>query len=195
MEKIETIPLELPPIGIKFFKKGQPELAGIPRFTGLSYCQAILQSTLGRELIIDSASIQVCQWSPVVLGLKEPENEFEKTIHKRLPAGIGAVLSAPIDTFKDHLSPDIVLVRARADTFRAIINLLGYDQFMAYGGYGPDETALSIFTEGPWKGFRPWATKNINRWLYWMNQFVWWQKLTPILFRSTTITRYGDPLT
>jgi hypothetical protein len=47
MEKIETIPLELPPIGIKFLKKEQPGLAGIPRFTGLSYCQAILQSTLG----------------------------------------------------------------------------------------------------------------------------------------------------
>jgi uncharacterized protein (DUF169 family) len=194
MEKIENIPLELPPIGIKFLNNEQPGFSGIPRFTGISYCQAILQSTRGRELIIDSASIQVCQWSPVVLGLKEPENEFEKTIPKRLPDGIGAVLSAPIDTFKDHLSPDIVIIRARVDTFRAIIDLLGYDQFIAYSSYGKDETALSLFAEGPGKGFRQWAIININRWLYWMNQFVWWQKLTTILFRSTTITSLFDRL-
>jgi hypothetical protein len=192
MEKKETISLDLPPVGIKILTNEETGLAGIPRFTGISYCQAIQQSTLGRALIIDSDSIQVCQWSPVVLGLKSAGNEFEKTIHKRLPAGISSFLSAPIGQFNEHQRPDIVIIRAQADTFRAIIDLLGYDLFIPYSGYGLDETALSIFAEGPLKGFRRWATKNINRWLYWMNQFSWWQMLTTFLFRSTTITRLFD---
>ncbi len=192
MKEDETICLDLPPVGVKIWTNEEPDRAGIPRFTGISFCQAIQQSTHGQTLIIDSDSIQVCQWSPVALGLKEANNEFEKTIHKHLPAGIRSLLTAPIGQFNEKQRPDVVIIRAQVEKFQAIINLLGYDQFVPYSSYSLDETALSIFVEGPLKGFRRWATKNINRWLYWMNQFPWWQGLTTFLFRSTTITRLFD---
>jgi len=192
MKKSESIKLDLPPVGVEIITDDDPALSAIPRFTGISYCEAVLQATFGRELIVDSSSIQVCQWAPVVLGFKKPENEFERSINTHLPAGTASLLLAPIARFTERRKPDVVIIRAQADTYRSILEILGYDKFIPFREYNRDETALAVFSEEPLKGFPRWAISNVNRWLSWMNRFSWWQGVTTFLFRSTTVSRIFD---
>jgi hypothetical protein len=187
-----VITLDLPPVGIKIVNDENGKYERIERFRGVSYCQAVLKATFGKEILLEPGSIQVCQWAPVVLGHKEAENEFERSINRRFPVGTGPFYLAPVAHFTDNRPPDVVVIRARIEDLRAIAELLGYDSFIPYADYGRDETALAMLAEGPKKGFSPWATRNVNRWLNWMNGFAFWQKTTTFLFRSTLITRLFD---
>ncbi len=186
------ITLDIPPVGVKIIREGDAGYDRIERFKGVSYCQAVLKATFGKEVLVPPGSIQVCQWAPVVLGHKEAENEFEKTINKRFPVGTGLFYLAPITQFKGRRFPDVVVIRARPGELRAIADLLGYDSFIPYKNYHRDETALAVLAEGPRKGFSQWAINNVNRWLGWMNGFALWQKTTTLLFRSTIVTRLFD---
>jgi uncharacterized protein (DUF169 family) len=182
------ITLDLPPVGIRIIGDRDSGYDHVERFRGVSYCQAVLKATFGREVVLEPGSIQVCQWAPVVLGHKEPENEFEKSINRRFPVGTGSFYLAPIAHFNEERRPDVVVIRARPGELRAIVQLLGYGSFIPYGNYNRDETALAVIAEGPKKGFSQWAIRNVNRWLNWMNGFALWQKTTTFLFRSTVIT-------
>lgn len=190
--KLKTITLELPPVGVKILEKHDPARAAVPRFKGVSYCQAVLRATFGHEVVVEPSSITTCQWVPVVLGFKERENEFEKSINTGLPAGTAGVYLAPLDKFTDGDRPDVVIIRATEDTYRKIIGILGPGAFIDYGRYQRDETALKDLMEGHRGGFSEWAIKYVNRWLHWMNRFIWWQKVTAFLFKSTVITRLFD---
>lgn len=192
MKTKEKIILDLPPVAVKFLGGKEKGLDKVRRFKGVSYCQAVLWATFGDELIVDPSSIQTCQWAPVVLGFKTAENEFEKSINRTLPAGAGPVYLARVDTCRKRFEPDVVLVRAPKTVFYTLIEALGDDAFISCREHRLDETALSVFAGGPLKGFSRWAVRNINRWLYWMNGFAWWQKVTTFLFRSTVITSVFD---
>lgn len=187
-----AIVLDLPPVGIRIVREGDAVPEGAERFRGVSYCQAVLRATFGKEVLVLSDSIQVCQWAPVVLGFKEPENEFEKSIDIRFPAGTDSLYLAPITKFAGRRKPDVVVIRADAETYRTILTALGFESFIHYKDYGRDATALATFAEGPGRGFSAWAIRNGNRWLHWMNRFAWWQRTTTLLFRSTVITRIFD---
>lgn len=179
-------------MGVKIMTGEAGDSALIPQFTGVSYCEALLMATLGAKLLVVPSSIKVCQWSPVILGLKAAGNAFEKSIQRPLTGGIRPIYLAPISMFNKKDKPDVVIIRAEADTFRAIIGILGNDAFIPYQQYGRDETALSIFSEGPLKGFSRWAVPHFNGLLHRMNDLAWWHKTTTFLFKSTTVTRLFD---
>jgi uncharacterized protein (DUF169 family) len=72
---METIDLELPVIGVKILKDS---LEGFDAETygGVSWCDAVRLATFGVKSLVVPGSIDICKWSPVILGLKEPENPF-----------------------------------------------------------------------------------------------------------------------
>lgn len=184
--------LEIPPVGVQIIPAGDTSRAHIERFQGVSYCQAVLEATFGRELIVEARSIAVCQWAPVVLGLKEAANEFERSIEKHLAAGAGSLYLAPIDRFTGKDPPDVVIVRARLEQFRKIAGILGDDAFVSYRDFSRDETALDVVAGGWKKGFSLWAIRSVNSALSCLNHISVWEKFTIFLFRSTTATRLLD---
>jgi len=123
--KQAAITLELPPVGVKILEKPDPARAAVPRFKGVSYCQAVLRATFGHELVVEPSSIVTCQWVPVVLGFKERENEFEKSINIGLPAGaewkVGQAPSAwTLVLCRGRLSRGAVLPRGTAPVPAAV---------------------------------------------------------------------------
>ncbi|MCP4532783.1 MAG: hypothetical protein GY831_16380, partial [Delftia sp.] len=59
------------PVGVCLLRSPD-EHADAPVYRGVSYCDAVSRAGAGEVLRVLPGSIQVCRWSPVVLGLKEP---------------------------------------------------------------------------------------------------------------------------
>ena len=187
-----TIEIDLPPVGIKFLSDTVAGYEDITRFKGISYCQAVFGATFGMELLVVPESIQICQWVPIVMGFKEAENEFERSITGHLPYPTAGIYVAPLFLFKDNVTPDVVLIRTDPDNYWEIIDYVGWDSFIDPEGKGLDMTGLDTFKKSPPTGFSKWAVKNINRMLDFLNRFKLWEILTVIMFRSTLITRIFD---
>jgi len=83
---METVSLELPLIGAKVLDSLEG-FEGIEVYHGASYCDAVRNATFGKELVVAPGSIEVCRWSPVVLGLKQPDSDFERSLEPRLDSG------------------------------------------------------------------------------------------------------------
>ncbi|MBN1880998.1 MAG: DUF169 domain-containing protein [Deltaproteobacteria bacterium] len=188
----DTIEIDLPPVGVKFLCDSASGYEDITRFKGISYCQAVFGATFGMELLVVPESIQVCQWVPIVMGFKEAENEFERSITGHLPFPTEGIYIAPLFLFRKDVTPDVVLIRTDPDSYRVIIDFLGWDGFIELDGKGLDMTGLATFQKSPPSGFSKWAVKNINRILDVLNRFSLWQIITTTLFRSTFITRIFD---
>jgi hypothetical protein len=185
------IPLELPPVGIQILSDTLHGYEQVERFKGISYCQAIFHATYGQQLILEPGSIQVCQWSPIVLGLKEPENDFEKSIDIHLPAKTAGIYLAPVFDFTEK-SPDIVIIRTNSNSMKEIIKTSGLDSFIPFKDYQSDQTALHTLAEGNSRAGSLWLIRNVNSLLDFLNRFKIWQRTTSFLFRSTTLTRVFD---
>jgi hypothetical protein len=192
MHPYATIQLDLPPVGIKLLHGSFPGLEDIALFQGVSYCQAIFGATFGMELLVKPDSIRVCQWVPIVLGFKEPENDFERSIKEHLSTQTTGIYIAPLHLFQKNIEPDVVIIRTDPENYRAIIACLGWESFIDPSPYQQDVTGLHTFRMNPPRGFSAWAIRNINAWLAALNRFTLWHRFTAFLFRSTWVTKVFD---
>jgi hypothetical protein len=194
MKEDHVMKLELPPIGIKLLdEKTLDEFTDITLFSGVSYCQGIFGATFGMELLLMASSIKICKWSPVVLGFKQPENDFQKTIKPHLePFAIKGIYMAPLYLFRKGITPDGVIIRTNPGNYRRIIDLLGWNSFIDPEIYKQDQTSLNTFRMKPPTGLSAISIKYVNRTLSLLNRFTLWHRFTTLLFRSEYITRIFD---
>jgi len=125
---IDWTRLDPPPVGVRVLGSAQ-EATGVPVYRGVSYCDAIRRAGEGQALRVLPGSIQVCHWTPVVLGLKDPENRFERGLAPRLAFPVAGLLLAPLDRFPGE--PEVVVVRASPEALREMSQLLGPEHLWA----------------------------------------------------------------
>lgn len=131
---MEKTRLDVPPVGVKMLRS-LDGLEAVEAYRGVSYCDAVRRATLGEELLVKPGSIEVCRWSPVVLGLKEPEGDFESGLEPRLEHPVAGVYLAPVDRFGDGVetagggsgsfTPDVVIVRGSPAALRRLASEMG----------------------------------------------------------------------
>lgn len=187
------IKLELPPVGIKLLdKKNAGPYEGKEKFSGVSYCEAVFESTFGKELVVRSESVKVCKWVPVVLGFKKAQNDFERSIEPHLEASTPGVYIAPLHLFRKDDTPDVVIVRTKPEHYRFIIEILGWESFIDYAKLKQDKTALHTFNMKPPEGFSALTIKYFNGALDALNRFDLWNSFTAFLFKSGFVTSLFD---
>lgn len=186
------IALELPPVGVKIFSNGEKMMPMAKVFDGVSFCQAVSEATAGKKVFVKAGSINVCKWSPVVLGFKKAEDSFEETIAGALPPDTVGVYLAPLDMFGADEAPDVVIIRTTPENYRTIIDVLGWDAFIDYAPLEQDMTALQFLQGHPPRGVSGWLIRNVNKWLDRLNRFGWWHNFTTTLFKSWLVTRVFD---
>lgn len=113
---------EVPPVGVKVLRS-LDGFEAVGKYRGVSYCDAVRRATLGEELVVTPGSIEVCRWSPVVLGLKVPGGDFESGLEPRLEHPVAGIYLARLDRFADGVEaaggsgksfePDVVIARGR----------------------------------------------------------------------------------
>ncbi len=127
---METVSLELPLIGAKVLDSLEG-FEGVEVYHGASYCDAVRNATFGKELVVAPGSIEVCRWSPVVLGLKQPGSDFERSLEPRLDSGVRAIYVAPLSRYSEAVEPDVVIVRGRPAQLHQIAAALGQGAMQA----------------------------------------------------------------
>lgn len=193
MNKTDMIKLELPPVGIKLLDQENTSLfEGIKLFSGVSYCEAVFESTFGAELLVSPASVKVCKWVPVVLGFKKAQNEFERSIEPHLDTGTKAIYIAPLHLFRKDVDPDVVVIRTKPDRYRSMIDILGWESFIDFAALRQDKTALHTFNMKPPAGFSAMTIKYFNGALDALNRFDLWNSFTAFLFKSDFVTGIFD---
>jgi uncharacterized protein (DUF169 family) len=193
MAKNGIITLELPPVGIKILDDHTvDEYEDIDIFSGVSYCQAVFGATFGMELILKPGSIKVCKWVPIVLGFKNAENDFERSIGPHLEACIPGIYMAPLHLFRKGVSPDAVVIRTKPDHYRTMIDILGWESFIDFALLKQDRTALHTFTTAPPSGLSAFTIKHFNGALDVLNRFSIWHAFTAQLFKSNLVTKQFD---
>jgi hypothetical protein len=167
------------------------EQAEVPVYLGVSYCDAVRQAGQGDALRILPGSIQICQWAPVVLGLKEPEDRFEEGLAPRLSYPTPGLLLAPLDRFPDK--PQVIIVRA---TPEALAELTGIgDGHWLWDDHQEDvaQSALARFSGGR-ATWRHRMVGAVNSPLAALARSARWRSLTQWLFRSRLLTRGFDAI-
>lgn len=184
------IRLSLNPVGVKRLEQGCRAAEGVPCYRGTSYCDAVRRATYGEELLLKADSITVCQWAPIILGFKEPENPFERRLSPRWKQTEQIYLALP-DRFKERaLEPDLILIRDRPEILKELLEALGWSP-TATGGL--DRSAMPVLRTGK-ATFKARLTRGFNRLLYLPGDRRWWRKTTELLFRSTLICSIFDRL-
>lgn len=188
------IKLAMPPIGIKIDRddadiSSLKSKVRIKTYSGPSYCDAIRRAGLGENIRVGPGSIQVCRWSPPVLGLKEAETDFEREREPKLPFRASGILIARMDSWpKEAGSPDVVIIRAGRDAFRAL--LCSMDPDLLYAEHtGVDRTVVPALTGGKSSPVKMALVRSTNRALGWLNRFPAWTRLTIWAFRREWSSR------
>jgi uncharacterized protein (DUF169 family) len=109
---MEKTRFEVPFVGVKVLES-PGGFEDVAEYRGVSYCDAVRRATAGEEVLVRPGSIEVCRWSPVVLGLKNPESDFEKSLEPHLESPVAGVYVAPLSWFREGVEPDVVIVRGR----------------------------------------------------------------------------------
>ncbi len=168
------------------------EHAHAPVYRGVSYCDAVTQAGAGETLRVLPGSIQVCRWSPVVLGLKQPEGRFEHNLAPRLTFPVAGLLLAPLDRFPG--TPEIAVVRATPDVLRGMIENAAQERLWDGHAGRLDRSALpSLAADSQTTPRRP-LIGPVNRLLASLARFAPWQTITRWLFRSGLVTAGFDAL-
>lgn len=156
---------------------------GFPTYQGVSYCDAVRLAGEGQVLKVLPGSIKICRWSPIVLGLKEPQKPFELRLTPRLQFPIAGFLLGPLESFPEK--PDIVIIRADFFTLKNLIEKAGKEWL--WDGHG---NRLEISANGlvESKSASAWLITVVNRILSKLAPFESWQSLTRYLFKSYLIT-------
>jgi len=140
---VDTIILELPLVGIKILRDSAVDFEGMKVYHGVSYCDAVRLAMFGEELLVKPGSIEVCKWAPAVLGLKTPENSFERSLLPRLDSVAGLYI-APLSRFPEDAPPDVVIVRGRPTQMKQVMETLG-EGVLQRAYYGEmSKTALGV---------------------------------------------------
>lgn len=119
---MDRIELELPVLGVQVLD-GIARCGSSKRYQGVSWCDAVRRATYGEDLMVGPGSIDTCRWSPIILGLKEPDNEFEKSLDPRLDGDVAGVRVAPL--WRIDGTPDVLIVRGRPAQLRELADRLG----------------------------------------------------------------------
>jgi uncharacterized protein (DUF169 family) len=115
---------DVPPVGVKFLSS-LDGFDDISEYRGVSYCDALRRATAGEELVVRPGSIEVCKWSPAVLGLKRAESDFEQSLEPRMEPGVAGVYLAQLGRYRDGAEPDVVIVRGRPAQLNRLADELG----------------------------------------------------------------------
>jgi hypothetical protein len=192
--------LDPPPLGVRILASDQ-DAASIPVYRGVSYCDAVRRAGEGESLRILADSIEVCGWSQVVLGLKEPADPFEDGLTPRLAFPVAGLLLASLDGFPG--TPDVVLVRARIDMFIEMARVAGQDPWWTGHNGRLDRSAIPALIRRSAQqrllGTRLWFLAVRLRFLGGVNQILGalarsgrWQAFTRWLFQSRWVTARFD---
>jgi uncharacterized protein (DUF169 family) len=181
---METIDLELPVIGVKILKDS---LEGFDAETygGVSWCDAVRLATFGVKSLVVPGSIDICKWSPVILGLKEPENPFEKSLEPRLEETVAGLYLAPLAMFTD-VEPDVVIVRGRPAQLRRLAEGLGEGALSTRYSGQIGRTALGVGERG--LSARVMLTHATNRVLGVLKRWKRFDDATRIAFKNPKVT-------
>jgi uncharacterized protein (DUF169 family) len=180
---IDLLGLDPPPVGVRLLRAGQEP--GIPAFAGVSYCQAVRQAGEGQALRVLPGSIEVCQWAPVVLGLRPPEGRFEQHLAPRLAHPTAGLLLAPLDQFPGE--PDVVLLRATRQVLDALVRVAGRDRLWQGHGGRLEWSVAPLFAGGRITLHHR-AVQGANAVLAFLARSRHWRAVTHWLFRSRLLT-------
>lgn len=122
---MSKISFELPLIGVELLDSLEG-LEDIPRYRGVSYCDAVRLATFGEDLLLEPGCIDVCKWSPVILGLKEPEVPFEINLEPAVGRRLAGVRVAQLARLLEAGEvPDVVIVRGRIADLNRLAGAIG----------------------------------------------------------------------
>lgn len=124
----KSISLDLLPIGVEVLTDPEEE-PGARVYHGVSFCDAVRRATNGERIAVRPGSIEVCKWSPAVLGLKKPENSFERSLEPRIEKSVSGFLLAPLSDFGGPRKPDVVILRGRPAELLKLVGILGEEAF------------------------------------------------------------------
>ena len=176
-----TIALDLPLVGVKILKDSTGGFEGVTRYRGASYCDAVKRATLGEALVVEPGGIEVCRWSPIVLGLKAPENSFERGLEPTL-VGTQAVFVARLEQFGEGVEPDVVIVRGSLARLFEVAGAIGpgglQERYRGNIGW----SALGVAERG--RSFRVALSRASNRALGRLAQWTRFDDLTRVVFKS-----------
>lgn len=184
---MDTVSLELPPIGVR--RIGEGEILDASIYHGVSYCDAVRLATFGEKLLVIPGSIEVCKWSPVALGLKKPEGEFEESIEPRMEETKGYFI-AQLRSFTEDKQPEVVIIRARPKELRSIFRDRGGKGFIDEYREDMDISALGVL-EGR-LGFRGFSSILSNRIASALTSWKRFDDFTRKAFSSERVTRLFD---
>ena len=177
---------EVPPVGVKILDS-MDGFEGTPVYNGVSYCDAVRRATSGEEVVLVPGSIEVCRWSPVVLGLKSPESDFEKSLEPRVLGSSAGVYVSPLSRFREGLEPDVVIVRGRPARLRKLAAEMGegalQDRYLGRIGW----TALGLGEKG--LSLRVTLVHALNYSLSVLKRSRRFDELTKKLFRRESVAK------
>ncbi len=177
--------LDVPPVGVKVLES-LDSFEDIEVFRGASYCEAVKCATASREVVVTPDSIEVYKWSPVILGLKPPENRFENGIGPRMEEPVSGYYIAPMPLFRKDSNPDVVIVRGLPEQLKAVTDMIGEESLVGrYTGeigktvLGVDESGWSIMLR---------LSRGLLRLLATLRRSKSWDRFTRFAFRSRRVS-------
>lgn len=186
----KKIRLGYPPVGVRLTRGEPPQAHGATGYQGTSFCEAVRHATAGTPVMLTPGSIEVCRWSPPVLGLKAPETDFEKEREPRMPEPVSAVIIARMDQWPPNIGdPDTVLVRASRDSFRALIALVGPDRVFHGPPAGMDRTMVPALSGARESRLKAALVRVVNQALDFLGRFDAWTGLTVWAFKREWTSR------
>jgi len=189
--------IKLPLVGAKLYHRRPGWWDEVPLFSGISYCEALRQAGERGEQWVAPDSIKNCRWSPVALGLKQPEadSNFENKIAPRPSRPTAGVYLARLDQFRGGVDPDVVIVRGQPEQLRELLALVEREslawEHVAERGVSTSALA-SLYAETP--AWRDRLSSAVNRGLYSLDRVPGWRGLTARLFRSRLVSAGFDQL-
>jgi hypothetical protein len=179
------IKLEVPPIGAKVLKS-LDGFENVEVFRGVSYFEAVKCATAGREVLVTRESIEVCKWAPVILGLKPPENRFEKGMRPHMEEPVSGYYIAPMPLFRKDFNPDIVIVRGLPEQLKAVTDMVGEESLVGRYSGEVGKTALGVDESGGSMMLS--LSRGLLRLLATLRRSNSWDRFTRLAFRSMRVS-------
>ncbi len=178
------------PVGVVRLSSSQAH-PDVPLYKGVSFCDAVRRAGDEEVLRVLPGSIQVCRWSPVVLGLRSPQNRFERSLIPRLPFPVAGLLLGPLSALPDP--PEVVILRAPWSILQPMVAAAGSEGLWDGHRGRADRSAIPFLGNGGRIGRRTWID-GVNRLLAPLARNSHWQAFTRWLFRSGLVTAGFDAL-
>ncbi len=179
------INLQVKPVAVKVLRGPREDLKEeIEVYQGVSYCDAVRRATGNEELLIRPGSISTCQWSPVILGLKKAENNFERRLAPRMEDVWGYYISSLLSFSKRGLEPDIMIIRGSPELLRLILSHLGWPNTATSLAEELDKSALGFLRDNRF-ALKTSVTMGFNKALFAFSEKEWWHNATRAVFSRT----------